>query len=172
MGVCGVGKSTVGRAAAEATNGAFVEADTLHSADNVKAMSEGRPLTDAERWPWLESVCEAALACDRDRPVMIACSALARRYRDFIRAHLPGVVFIHLEGSNEIIRARMARRESHFMAPSMLDSQLSVLEATAGEPGCHSIDIDGPQDAVIGQAITICRRYVAAIPQGALRGAD
>ena len=172
MGVCGVGKSTVARAAAEALDGSFVEADDLHSAENVKAMTEGRPLTDEERWPWLDAVCAAALAAPADGPVMIACSALALRYRDFIRARLPGAVFNHLQGPAETIRARMSERQSHFMSPAMLDSQLFVLEPPEGEPLCHRLDVDRPQEEVVAQAISICRRYLAATPQGAQPGAE
>ncbi len=167
MGVCGTGKSTVAAAAAEALSGAFVESDELHPPANVKAMSEGRPLTDAQRWPWLEAVCEAALAVDGERPVMIACSALARRYRDFIRARLPRVIFVHLHGTSDVIRGRMMRRPSHFMPPTLLESQLATLEPPEGESDSCSLNIDGARDAVIAQAISICRRHIAAMPQGA-----
>jgi gluconokinase len=163
MGVCGAGKSTVAAAVAGALSGRFLEADDLHPPQNVKAMSEGRPLTDEERWPWLQAVCEAALElADHDRPVMIACSALARRYRDFIRARLPDVIFVHLVGSPGVIRTRMMRRQSHFMSPDMLESQLATLEAPRGEPDCHSLDVDRPQAVVIAQAVSMCRRHAAA----------
>lgn len=167
MGVCGVGKSTLAHAAAAATDGVFLEADALHPQANVKAMSDGRPLTDQERWPWLEAVCGAALASAGDRPVMIACSALKRRYRDFMRARLPDPTFIHLRGSPQTIRARMADRQSHFMPPSLLESQIATLEATDGEPDCHTLKVDGALDAIAAQAIGICRRHIAATSQEA-----
>ena len=167
MGVCGAGKSTVAEAVADALACDFLEADDLHPPENVKAMSEGRPLTDEQRWPWLEAVCRSALARNHELPVMIACSALARRYRDFIRERLPGVVFIHLHGTPDIIHQRMMRRPSHFMPPDLLESQLATLEPTLDEPDCHNLNIDGAQDAVIAQAISICGRHIVAMPQGA-----
>ncbi len=169
MGVCGAGKTTVAQAVATAVSGVFLEADELHPPENLKAMSAGRPLTDQQRWPWLEAVCEAARASDAERPVMIACSALARRYRDFIRARLPNVIFIHLLGSAGIIRDRMLRRQAHFMPADMLESQLATLEPPEGEPDSYSLNIDGAQDAIAAQAIAICRRHMAALPQAAPR---
>ncbi len=170
MGVCGAGKTTVARAVAGAVAGDFLEADNFHPPANVKAMSEGRPLTDDQRWPWLDLVCDAAVATDTGRPVMIACSALARRYRDFMRARLPGAIFIHLIGTAEIIRERMIRRNAHFMPPDMLESQFSILEPTDDEPDCHKVNVDGSQGAVITQAISICRRLIAAVPPEAPPG--
>ena len=97
MGVCGAGKSTVARGRRRGDGGRLSSNPTrCIRPPTSKAMAEGQPLTDAQRWPWLEAVCEAARASDADRPVTIACSALARRYRDFIRARLPGAIFIHL----------------------------------------------------------------------------
>lgn len=169
MGVSGVGKSTVATAMAARFGGSMIEADDLHSPDNIKAMSQGRPLTDAERWPWLRAVCRSAQ--DSAPPVMIACSALRLIYRDFIRSMLEDVVFLHLSGSQDLIHRRMAGRTSHFMPPAMLQSQISILEVPAGEPRCHSIDISGPQDDVIARAETICRQYLAG-QAGATTGAD
>ncbi|MCT7373775.1 gluconokinase [Chelativorans salis] len=173
MGVCGVGKSTVARAVADALSGTFIEGDALHSRENVKAMAEGRPLTDEERWPWLDAVCEAARSAPPSEPVTIACSALKKGYRDFMRAHLPEPIFLHLEGPEDVIRDRMARRQSHFMSPAMLASQLSILEPPSAGPACHILDVRVSQDEVIAQAISICRRHFpAAQPQGAMPGAD
>lgn len=160
MGVCGAGKTTVAQAVAEILSGVFLEADDLHPPENVKAMSDGRPLTDEQRWPWLQAVCDAALSADAGRMVMVACSALARRYRDFIRARLPNVIFVHLAGSPSIIRARMARRQAHFMPPTMLESQLATLEPPRDETDCYSLGIDADEDAVIEQAVAICRRHM------------
>jgi gluconokinase len=167
MGVCGAGKSTMAQIVAKAISGDFLESDALHPPANVAAMRQGRALTDAQRWPWLEAVCDVARASDAGRPVMIACSALARRYRDFIRVRLPGAIFIHLHGSPDVIRDRMLRRPEHFMPPDLLDSQLATLESPQGEPDSYSLNVDGARDAVIAQAISICRRHIAAMPQGA-----
>lgn len=156
MGVCGVGKSTVAEAFAQALGGAFVEADAFHSPHNVATMSEGRPLSDADRWPWLEAVCEAARA-QAGAPVAIACSALRKSYRDFIRERLEGVVFVHLHGPEAIIRDRMSGRSGHFMPATMLESQLAALEAPANEPDCHGLDIRQSPDRILAQAVAIAR---------------
>lgn len=170
MGVCGVGKSTVGRAVADLLSGSFVEADTLHPAENVRAMAAGRPLSDEERWPWLEAVCDAARF--KRPPVMIACSALKADYRGLIRSRLPDVVFLHLEGPRALVRERMLRRTAHFMPAALLDSQLAILEPPRGEARTHTLDIRGEQDEVVANAAAICRRYCAAQPQDAEGGVD
>lgn len=164
MGVCGVGKSTVGSAVAEALSAAFVEGDALHPAENVAAMTAGKALEDTQRWPWLDAVAEAALnaASRNDRPVVVACSALRRRYRNRLRRHLPGTIFLHLFGPQDVIRARLESRTSHFMSAAMLDGQLRDLEPPEDEPDCHIIDIDRPPETVIAEAASICRQYVAA----------
>ena len=161
MGVSGAGKSTVAEAVAAAIAGTFIEADALHPPTNVKAMAAGQPLTDADRWPWLAAVCEAARTSAPDRPVTIACSALARRYREFIRRRLRGAIFIHLRGPAEVIRARMARRKTHFMPAALLESQIAALEETADEGDCHGLDIDDTAAAIIAEATAICRRHAA-----------
>jgi gluconokinase len=90
-------------------------------------MRSGQGLSDEARWPWLASVCDEAVALSR-RPVVIACSALKRRYRDFIRERLGQVRFIFLDGAAEIIAARLANRKGHYAGVSLLDSQLEALE--------------------------------------------
>jgi gluconokinase len=90
-------------------------------------MRSGQGLSDEARWPWLASVCDEAVALSQ-RPVVIACSALKRRYRDFIRERLGQVRFIFLDGAAEIIAARLANRKGHYAGVSLLDSQLEALE--------------------------------------------
>ncbi|WP_290894537.1 gluconokinase [Hoeflea sp.] len=158
MGVSGAGKSTVAKAVADALGGSFVEADELHPAENVETMRAGLPLTDEDRWPWLARVCEEALA--RAPPVMVSCSALKQSYRSFIASRLPGVVFVHLTGPDDLIRNRMASRSGHFMPVSLLDSQLAILEPPEEGPGCHRISIGGDRTDTIAQAVSICRRHL------------
>lgn len=159
MGVSGAGKSTVAKAVADVLGGSFVEADELHPVENVETMRAGLPLTDDHRWPWLARVCEEALA--RAPPVMVSCSALKQSYRSFIASRLPGVVFVHLTGPDELIRHRMASRSGHFMPVSLLDSQLAVLEPPEEGPACHRLSIGGAQTDTIAQAVSICRRHLS-----------
>ncbi len=160
MGVCGVGKSTIARAVSDMINGSFIEADTLHSPQNVKAMSAGKPLDDADRWPWLEAVCDAAIS--REPPVVIACSALKASYRNFIRDRLPNTVFLHLSGPRDLIRRRMEDRGSHFMSPDLLDSQLEILEPLDQSPFNHVLSIEDPRNEVVNQAASICKSHLTS----------
>lgn len=126
MGVAGSGKSAVGAALAQALGHGFCDVDGLHPAANVAKMAAGTPLTDADRWPWLDRVA-AELAARP--PLVMACSALRRAYRDRIRAGAGGpVLFIHLTGPRQVIAERLAARKGHFMPPALLDSQLATLE--------------------------------------------
>nr|WP_085911804.1 gluconokinase [Pseudonocardia autotrophica] len=148
MGVSGSGKSTVGEALAERLDIAFTDADGLHPPANVAKMSSGVPLTDDDRWPWLDLVGAELAAHDADG-LVVACSALRRSYRDRIRSHAPRTAFLHLAGAPEVLAARMAGRAGHFMPPALLLSQLDTLEPlTAGETGV-TLDIDAPVDELV-----------------------
>ena len=127
MGVSGTGKSTVAGLLAGRLGWELAEGDDLHPPANVAKMASGQPLTDEDRWPWLDKV--AAWIKDRvnsGKAGVITCSALKRRYRDRLRG--TGVMFVHLHGDKELIAARMAARLDHFMPPGLLDSQFEALE--------------------------------------------
>lgn len=131
MGVSGCGKSTLGRALAEALGGVFVEADMLHSAQNVAKMAAGTALDDEDRWPWLALV-GAALA--PPGTVVVACSALKRAYRDFLTDTAGRQVrFVFIELDRPDLVRRIQQREGHYMPASLLDSQLTALEPPAAE---------------------------------------
>ncbi|TFB96692.1 gluconokinase [Cryobacterium sp. MDB1-18-2] len=135
MGVSGVGKSTVGAALADRLGLPFVDADDLHPAANKNLMSQGIPLTDEDRWPWLALV-GAALA-QAPAGMVIACSALKRAYRDLIRSTCPDTRFVLLDADRDLVASRLKARAGHFMPPTLLDSQLAILEPLASdEPGC------------------------------------
>ena len=152
MGVAGCGKSTVGAALSQATGIPYRDGDDLHPAASVAKMAAGFPLSDADRWPWLDRVA-ADLA--RSAPLMIGCSALKRAYRDRIRAGAGGpVLFIHLAGSRAVIEARMAARKNHFMPPSLLDSQFAALEPPDPDEPHLTIDIDQPLAAIVAHLRT------------------
>ncbi|QPB22330.1 gluconokinase [Rhizobium sp. 007] len=156
MGVCGVGKSTIARKIADRVGGAFVEADDYHSTENKLAMASGKPLTDEQRWPWLDAVAAAALSksSKSDGPALIACSALKRRYRDFLREKLGSLSVVYLTGAPALIRRRLEARQSHFMPPRLLDSQLSDLEAPETDEAGIAIDIDGEPTSLVED---VCR---------------
>jgi carbohydrate kinase (thermoresistant glucokinase family) len=127
MGVSGAGKSTVGAALAERLGAAFVDSDSLHPQANVEKMAAGTPLTDEDRWPWLDLV-GAELAANHPDGIVVACSALKRAYRDAIRAKAPSAVFVQLDVELPLLQDRVARRPGHFMPASLLTSQLETLE--------------------------------------------
>ena len=131
MGVSGCGKSTVGRLLADRLGWPFIESDDYHSADDIQKMANGIPLTDEDRWPWLDRVATALLQPDPSlgkAGCVVACSALRRAYRDRLRQQVPGLHFVFLEGEAELLAQRMAQREGHFMLLQLLSSQLATLE--------------------------------------------
>lgn len=132
MGVSGCGKSSVARGLAERTGGRFLDADDFHPPENKAKMASGTPLTDADRWPWLDALNRELTARAADQPpVFLACSALRQAYRDRLGAGLPGLRFVYLAGSKELIRERMQGRKDHFMPAALLDSQFAALEEPA-----------------------------------------
>lgn len=142
MGVSGSGKSTVGRALADALAVPFADGDAFHPAANVAKMAAGVPLTDADRWPWLAGV--GAWLASQAGGGVVACSALKRSYRDALRASAPGARFVHLDADPSVLALRMAarrERDGHFMAPSMLASQYADLEPLAADEDGLSIDV-------------------------------
>ena len=149
MGVAGCGKSSVGEALALRLGIPYRDGDDLHAAANVAKMRAGTPLTDDDRWPWLDAVA----ACLRDdAPVIVGCSALKRAYRDRIRA--AGVVtFVHLAGSRDLIATRMAQRTGHYMPLALLDSQFAALEAPGADEAI-TVDIDQPLAAIVDHITT------------------
>ena len=131
MGVSGSGKSTFAAAIGKHLHLHMVDGDDLHLPQSVEKMSHGIALTDADRWPWLDRVADAlkAPATAPDvRGCVVACSALKQTYRDRLRAKVPGLRFIFLQGDASLMGQRMAQREGHFMLLQLLDSQLKTLE--------------------------------------------
>ncbi len=129
MGVTGSGKTTVGLRLAHDLRAEFADGDDFHSEEAVTKMSAGLPLTDEDRWPWLDEV--ATWLSQHDKGI-IACSALRRVYRDCIR-DVAGddVVFVHLAAPQSVLEKRVRlrlEREGHFAPPGLLDSQYATLE--------------------------------------------
>ena len=155
MGVCGCGKSTVGRAVSLRLGCAFIEGDALHPPANVVKMSSGQPLQDEDRWPWLDQLGAVLGAAAREQgSAVAACSALKRAYRDRLTeaARMP-VRFVHLVGAPELLAARMSARKDHFMPPGLLDSQLATLEALQPDEVAVMLDVAQPPDRLLDAAI-------------------
>ncbi|WP_367948286.1 gluconokinase [Microbacterium hominis] len=150
MGVSAVGKSSVALALAERLGVPMRDADDLHPSANVEKMRAGTPLTDADRGPWLDLV-GAALA-GAEGGVVMACSALRRRYRDRLRLRAPGVVFVHLTGSPELLAERAAGRADHFMPPALLASQLATLEPLEDDEPGIALDVAAPIEDLAARA--------------------
>ena len=129
MGVSGSGKTTVGRILSDRLGWRFVDADDFHPASNVQKMRSGAPLTDEDRWPWLDRLNTLLRAEQSDgRDVIIGCSALKARYRERLSAGLADVRLVHLKGGFELIESRLKARRGHYMPPTLLASQFAALE--------------------------------------------
>lgn len=158
MGVSGCGKTSVGEALDRAGVLAFVDGDALHPKSNIDKMAQGEPLNDTDREPWLADV--GRVLAQSEGPVVVGCSALKRKYRDWIRAGAKGdVCFLHLAASREVIAERLSQRTGHFMPKSLLDSQFEALEALEPDETGGVIDIDQSFDDVVAQ----CREKIREV---------
>ncbi|MCA1370185.1 gluconokinase [Bradyrhizobium sp. BRP14] len=151
MGVCGCGKSTVGERLASYLGARFIEGDSLHSVENVEKMRSGIPLTDADRWPWLDAVGRRLAD---EGAVVVSCSALKRAYRERLRV-LAGrpITFVFLQGTRATLAARLSERSGHFMPSALLDSQFATLELPSGEADVVTIEIDQSLERIVALAI-------------------
>jgi gluconokinase len=150
MGVSGSGKSVIGAAFARALGIDFVEGDEYHSAENVRRMAAGIPLTDEDRAEWLRLVAARIRAAkDADVGLVITCSALKRSYRDILRAQADHLHFVFLKGERAVIAERLANRRGHFMPSSLLESQLETLEEPSRDEHAWVCDVtQSPRDIV------------------------
>ena len=148
MGVSSSGKSTVGQSIARRLHVSFLDGDGYHPEANVEKMRAGIPLTDEDRWPWLEKLATALHeAAEKKNAAVGACSALRRSYREFLveKAGEP-ILFVYLEGSKDVIAERMAKRQHEYMPTSLLDSQFATLELP--DPAIENVQILPVTDSV------------------------
>lgn len=149
MGVAGAGKSSLGLALAATLGWCFVEGDDFHPVHNVEMMAAGIPLTDRERYPWLQAICQEI----RDlqglgQSAVITCSALKQAYRALLRAQEPAIAFIYLHGTPALFEQRLQQRQGHFMGANLLASQWADL------------DIPPPEEALRLEATASVERLV------------
>jgi carbohydrate kinase (thermoresistant glucokinase family) len=168
MGVSGSGKSTVAALLAGQLGWDFLEGDDLHPEANVEKMASGTPLTDDDRWPWLDTVSswiiEHAMA---DVPGIITCSALKRKYRDVLREQ--NVIFVHLVGTKQLLGARMSARLDHFMPTTLLDSQLDTLESLGADE--QGLLVDASRSPAEGAASVVKALHLRPSPGSSALGA-
>jgi len=146
MGVSGCGKSTLGGLLARSLGCPFLEGDDFHSAEAIAKMRGGEPLTDEDRWPWLDRLGQAAVRSIADGgAAVVACSALRKSYRDRLRATIERPVqLILLENSRERLVERLSGRSDHFMPVDLLDSQLATLERPRPDESALTLVTEAP----------------------------
>jgi gluconokinase len=154
MGVSGSGKSTIGDKLAKRLGWSYEDGDRFHPASNVAKMSAGQPLTDEDRWPWLQAIAdEIDRVCLAGSHAVIACSALKRAYRSVLVHGRSDVRIIFLDGAQELIAGRLARRKGHFMPPGLLASQFKTLEPPGPTEDPVTVSIDAPVDAIVSDIV-------------------
>jgi len=154
MGVSGSGKSTIADKLAERLRWSYEDGDKFHPASNVAKMSAGHPLTDEDRWPWLQAIAdEIDRVCKAGQHAVIACSALKRAYRDVLVHGRCDVRIVYLKGTQELIAKRMAARKNHFMPSGLLDSQFKTLEPPDSSENPVTVSIDASIDAIVDDIV-------------------
>jgi len=163
MGVAGCGKSTIGQRLSRRLGWEFRDADSFHPPANIAKMSSGTPLTDDDRWPWLDAI---AAWIDQHTttktPAIVSCSALKRAYRSRILGARAAVQLVYLKGSKEIISDRMSRRRNHFMPTALLDSQFATLEEPGPTERPLVVNVALPPNRIAEHIISRCGLLPAA----------
>jgi carbohydrate kinase (thermoresistant glucokinase family) len=159
MGVCGSGKTVIGRLLAARLGCDFLDGDDFHPPANVEKMRSGTPLADADRWPWLDRLAtEIGARLADGRGGVVACSALARRYRDRLGIARPSVTLVHLDGDRDLLARRLAARQGHFMPATLLDSQLAALERPMPDEHALVLNVAEAPDAIAERIATAIAR--------------
>ena len=154
MGVSGSGKTTIGEQLAAKIGWRYEDADIFHPASNVAKMSAGHPLTDEDRWPWLQAIAdEIDRVCRAGQNAVIACSALKRAYRDILLHGRNDVRIIFLRGTQDLIANRLAERKGHFMPAGLLASQFKTLEPPDASENTVIVSIDASVDAIVDDIV-------------------
>jgi gluconokinase len=154
MGVSGSGKSTIAEQLAQRLGWTYEDGDKFHPASNVAKMSAGHPLTDEDRWPWLQAIAdEIDRACKAGERLVIACSALKRSYRSVLVHGRRDVRIVYLNGTQELIAGRLAARKGHFMPPGLLTSQFKTLEPPGADENPVIVSIDASVEEIVDDTV-------------------
>jgi gluconokinase len=167
MGVSGSGKTTVASKLAERLHWTFEDGDRFHPKSNVEKMSAGHPLTDEDRWPWLNAIAdEIERVCKAGGHVVVACSALKRAYRDVLLRGRDDVRIVFLNGTQQLIAHRLSLRKDHFMPPGLLDSQFGTLEPPGLDENAIDVSIDAPVDVIVDDIASNLQTTIAGRNSG------
>jgi gluconokinase len=154
MVVSGSGKSTVAAALARRLGMSYRDGDEFHPRANIEKMRAGIALTDDDRKPWLAAIAGAIdHAAKTDMPLVVACSALKRAYRDVLVHGRPDVRIVYLQGAPSLIAERLARRHGHFMPASLLASQFDALQEPETDEPAVMVSIDPPVEAIVDEIV-------------------
>jgi gluconokinase len=155
MGVAGSGKSTIADSLAKRLHWRYEDGDEFHPASNVAKMSAGQPLTDEDRWPWLQAIADEIdrLSASGERAV-VACSALKRTYRGILVHGRDDVRIVFLDGTQDLIAERLAARKGHFMPPGLLASQFRTLERPCADERPITVSIDAPVARIVDEIVS------------------
>lgn len=159
MGVSGSGKTSIAVALHERLGWPYQEGDSLHSKENVAKMSAGIPLTDEDRWPWLDTCAKWIRdRVDAGEGGLLTCSALRRVYRERLGEGNPAIRFLYLKISEEVVRARLELRRGHYMPPSLLPSQLRTLEEPASDEPAMTLPAERSIDETVADVLATLKR--------------
>lgn len=152
MGVTASGKSSYAAMLADRMDAIYIDGDDHHPPANIAKMAAGIALTDADRWPWLDAV--AAQMTIPSGLVFISCSALRKRYREYLTSQTGTPLhFIYLAADRSLIASRMAARDGHFMPPRLIDSQFAALEVPDDHEAASHIDVKASKPVVIDRIL-------------------
>lgn len=157
MGVTSCGKSTIGKLLATRLSVPFIEGDEFHPEENIKKMSKGIPLNDDDRSPWLRTLSHELQMHEKKNGAVLACSALKESYRKILQEGLhEKIIWIYLEGTENMIRERMKERKNHFMPETLLQSQLTTMEKPSY---AYCFSIEKKPEAIVNEIIHLIKSH-------------